>query len=238
MQLRIKSGLRRLWRATDAVQIGLSPRRGTVLDGLTAADLPLLEELQEGVDAAVFEAADDGLGTARRRELVRLLTEAGVLIGTGVGPPLRERLGPAADRLAPDAAIWSVVHSQVGDGWGLLAARSSRHVVVVGAGRLGSTLAGILAAAGVGQVTIGDPRRVTAADLTPGGAGRLDIGRPREEAALDAVRRFGGRAARVGSGPAQWREHRPDLVVLIQHGPPTRPPPGRCSAPICPISRW
>ena len=222
MQLQIKAGLRRVWRETGTLQIGLSRRRGTVIAGLTAADMPLIDRLRDGVDASVFEAADDGLEAARRRELVGLLTEAGVLVGTGVGRPLRDGLGSAAERLAPDAAVWSLVHPDVGDGWGLLAGRAARRVLICGAGRLGSALAGTLAAAGVGELLISDQRRVTAGDLGPGGAGRLDLGRLREEATLDGVRRFGGRAERVAaaSGPVELGSgpDRPDLVVLIEHG--------------------
>jgi bacteriocin biosynthesis cyclodehydratase domain-containing protein len=196
VQLQIKSGLRRVWRETGTLQIGLSRRRGTVISGLTAADVPLIDRLRDGLDASAFEAADDGLEAARRRELVGLLTEAGVLVGTGVGRPVREQLGPAAERLVPDAAVWSLVHPDVGDGWGLLAARATRRVLICGAGRLGSTLASALAAAGVGELLISDQRRVTAGDLAPGGAGGPDVGRLREEAGVDAVRRIGGRAER------------------------------------------
>jgi hypothetical protein len=224
VQLQIKAGLRRVWRETGTLQIGLSRRRGTVIAGLTAADVPLIDRLRDGVDASVFEADDDGLEAARRRELVALLTEAGVLVGTGVGRPLRDGLGSAAERLVPDAAVWSLVHPDVGDGWGLLAARAARRVLISGAGRLGSAVASTLAAAGVGELLISDQRRVTAGDLGPGGAGRPDLGRLREDAALDGVRRFGGQAERAaawsratpaGSGPGAAR---PDLVVLIEHG--------------------
>jgi bacteriocin biosynthesis cyclodehydratase domain-containing protein len=230
VRFQLKPGLRRVWREAGTLQIGLSQRRGTVLAGLTPADVPLLEQLREGVDAAVVEAAGTGPEDVRRRELMALLAGAGVLVGTGVGRPARDGLGPAAERLGPDAAVWSLVHADVGDGWELLAGRAARRVEISGAGRLGSTVATTLAAAGVGELTVGDPQRVTAADLAPAGAGRPDVGRPREEAVLDAVRRFGSRAerarpgaARTGPGNASERpvaddSDRPDLVVLIEHG--------------------
>jgi bacteriocin biosynthesis cyclodehydratase domain-containing protein len=219
VQLQLKSGLRRVWREAGTLQIGLSRHRGTVIAGLTETDVPLIDQLREGVDASVFEADADGLHATRRRELVGLLTEAGVLVGTGVGRPMREGLGPTADRLAPDAAIWSLVHPDVGDGWGLVAARAVRRVLICGAGRLGSTLASTLAAAGVGELLVRDSRRVTAGDLGPGGAGQPDLGRSREEAALDAIRRFGGRAEHgTGFSRTQPAPDRPDLIVLIEHG--------------------
>jgi hypothetical protein len=218
VQLMIKSALRRVWRAADSLQIGLSQRRGVVLDGLRPGDVPLLEQLRDGFDAATLESDDQSLVAARRRELVRLLARAEVLVSTGAGHPPREQLGPAADRLAPDAAIWSVVHPRSGDGWSLVTARAGRRVVIVGAGRLGSILAATLAAAGVGQVAVGDQRQITPGDLIPGGARDVDLGRPREEAALDAVRQLGGQAERVGSAPGRWLEVTPDLVILIEHG--------------------
>jgi hypothetical protein len=218
VQLQIKSGFRRVWREAGSLQIGLSQRRGTVLAGLTPADVPLLEQLREGIDASAVEAFADGLDPERGRELVRLLTEADVLVRDGDGRSGREGLGPAAARLAPDAAIWSVVHPQVGDGWGLLAARGARRVIISGAGRLGSTLAATLAAAGVGHITVEDSRRVTSLDLAPAGAGQTDVGRLREDVAHDVVRRSGGRPGRGGTTPGHWSEGKPDLVVLIEHG--------------------
>jgi ThiF family len=218
VQLQIKSGFRRVWRSGSVLQIGLSQRRGTVLGGLTPDDVRLLERLREGVDALEIDSADPAANTGRGRELVGLLMDAAVLVRNGVEPSMRERLGASADRLAPDAAIWSVVHPQIGDGWGLMAARAARRVVISGAGRLGSSLAATLAAAGVGQVSVGDQRRVTAADLAPGGAGSPDLGRPREDAALDTVRRLGGQAGRIGPAPGRWAEAKPDLVVMVEHG--------------------
>jgi len=220
VQLQIKSGFRRVWREAGSLQIGLSKRRGTVLLGLTSGDLPLLDQLHEGVDASVFESAATGLDAERRRELVKLLLEAGVLIGddSAGGRPGPQGLGPAAQRLVPDAAIWSVVHDQVGDGWRLLGARATRKVLICGAGRLGSTLAATLAATGIGEVAVEDSRRVTAADLAPAGAGRPDLGRLREDVAHAVVRRAGGRPGSPGTSLGQWPAGPPDLVVLIDHG--------------------
>jgi bacteriocin biosynthesis cyclodehydratase domain-containing protein len=218
VQLQLKSGFRRVWRGASTLQIGLSQRRGTVLGGLTPEDVQFLDRLREGVDADEVQTRGPRATGVRHRELVALLAEADVLVRNGTEPPIRERLGAAGERLAPDAAIWSMVHPQIGDGWGLLAGRAARRVIISGAGRLGSTLAATLAAAGVGQVAVADQRRIRAGDLAPGGAGHHDLGRPREEGALEAVRRLGGQARRIGSGPGRWVETKPDLVVLVEHG--------------------
>jgi hypothetical protein len=228
--LRLKPGFRRVWRDPGTLQIGLSRRRGTVITGLTPQDAPLVEALRHGIDPSVPGVLSAYGDPERGQALVRFLGRRGVLSSPGPGTPGPERLGPAAGRLAPDAAVWSVVHPHAGDGWHLLTARAARHVVIHGAGRLGCSLAATLAAAGVGTVVVQDPGRVTAADLAPAGAGLPDLGRPRQAVGQDVVRRAGGHpqpgpprpALPRGLSPARPSSgvfrHRPDLVVLIDHG--------------------
>lgn len=210
MRLQLKPALRRAWRGPGTVQIGVSPRHGTVLEGLTEGDALLLDRLRHGVDP---DRISGGPGPAaapeRSLELVRLLHEAGVLVPARAGRAALARVGPSRERLAADASVWSVVHPPAGDGWEVLARRACRHVAVLGAGRTGTTLAVTLAAAGVGRVSIGDPRPVAAADVAPAGHAEPDIGRRRQDSAADAVRRFGAAGAAAG--------HHPDLAVLVDH---------------------
>jgi hypothetical protein len=151
VHLQIKPGLRTAWRGPDAVQIGLDPRRGALVEGLTPADRGLVEQLAEGLDEAVLPAP--GPSGDRAHRLLALLRQAGVLVGRRAGRAALARLGPEAARLAPDAAVWGVVHPAAGDGWELLAARSGLSVHVVGTGRLAAALVETLAAAGIGAVT-------------------------------------------------------------------------------------
>src|SRR4051812_4488957 len=197
MQIHLKPALRRLWRDPGTVQIGLSMRRGTVVGGLTADDARLLEELRDGVDPAEWQG--------RGRELIDLLTLAGVVVPRGEGRGVPSRDGDAPGRWVPDAAIWSVVHGGGSDGWDVLAGRRAAHVMVRGAGRLGTTLAATLAAAGVGHVTVEDERHVMAADLAPAGAQRRDLGRLRSEVAAEVVVRSGAKAGPPETGPLPVR---------------------------------
>lgn len=215
MQLQIKPGLCQAWRGPQTVQIGLDAEHGTVVDGLTSSDRRLLAQLTAGLDddARDGHGARSWFGDERARELVRLLSDAGVLVRSRAGRAALSRLGAQRHRLAADAQVWSVVHEDAGDGWELLAARAGREVEVVGAGRTGSSLATMLAAAGVGRVRVRDPGPVRPQDVAPAGAGLSDVGRPREEAVRLALHRLGHRPRRTWPpGPRRLGGKAPAVV--------------------------
>jgi hypothetical protein len=91
----------------------------------------------------------------------------------------------------------------------VLTRRQGRAVTVHGASRVGSSLVTLLAAAGVGTVTVEDAGAAQPADLSPAGLGPDDVGARRQDAALRAARRI---APSVRSH--QPVGQRPDLVVL------------------------
>jgi bacteriocin biosynthesis cyclodehydratase domain-containing protein len=153
--LQLKPGLLRVSRGQGAVQIGLAHAHGTILSGLLPDDLALLDRLGDGLDEAELTPADPDPRperTARLRRLVGILTESGALLRVRTGRAALSRLGPDADRLAADAAVWSLIHPDAADGWELLAARTHRTVEIRGEGRTASALAATLTAMGVGTV--------------------------------------------------------------------------------------
>jgi hypothetical protein len=184
MHLQIKPGLRTAWRGPDAVQFGMEPGRGAVVEGLTALDRGLVEQLEEGVDDAALPT--DGPAGERARRLLALLRAGDVLLTRRSGRGVLARVGSAAQRLAPDAAVWGIVHAGDGDGWELIADRGRREVQVIGTGRLAANLADTLTAAGVGSV--------------------LDLTAPPASWPLGSFRATPG-------GPSG---RRPDLVVLVR----------------------
>jgi bacteriocin biosynthesis cyclodehydratase domain-containing protein len=106
--------------------------------------------------------------------------------------------------LATEAANWSVHTTHPTRH--VLRQRHDAAVQVRGSGRVAVAVATVLAAAGVGQVTVHARGSVTAADLGTGyQAG--DLGRSRAEAATDAVRRCAPDVT-VAAG------RQPDLIVL------------------------
>jgi len=160
MRVQIKPGLAQAWRGPGTLQIGLDPARGTVLDGLTDGDRRFLTALEAGLDASPDAGVDASVlvarGTvdaSRARTLLGLLAQTEVLARSGGGrSTAAARLGPGRAALAADAAAWSLVHPEAGDGWELVAARRGRTVEVVGRGRTATALVEALRAAGVGTV--------------------------------------------------------------------------------------
>lgn len=124
--------------------------------------------------------------------LVRRLAGAGLLDDAKGGGPAGDTLRrkkEVLDRLRPDLASLSLTTSEPGEAMSRLTARRSLHVQVRGAGRVGSMIASLLSAAGVGDVDVRDVGRVEPWDVAPGGLPAETIGDRRDEAARRTARR-------------------------------------------------
>ncbi|MCF6745308.1 thiamine biosynthesis protein ThiF [Blastococcus sp. KM273128] len=166
------------------------------LDGRRSRRTVRAEAAGEGVPPDLVDAAVDALRTAG---LVHDLDPADLL---ALDP------GPAAAARAA-VELPSAGSSLGAGGW---RARRRATVVVEGATRVGTPLAAVLAASGVGRVVVRDAGVTTAADAVVGGLTAADEGRPRAVAAADAVRRASP-LTDLGPLPAGLR---PDLVVLTR----------------------
>ncbi|MFF4524603.1 TOMM precursor leader peptide-binding protein [Streptomyces bluensis] len=206
----VKPALRRGWRDLNTVQFGMAPAHALVLgpmDTATGSFLALLDGTR-GLPLLRDEGRRMGLPDGHVDGLVDRLAQSGLLDdATGGGPAadtLRQKAG-LVDRLRPDLAALSLVSPEPGGAMGRLAARRLLRVQVRGAGRVGVTLATLLAGAGVGGVDVRDVGRVEPWDVTPGGLPADAIGERREEAARRAVRRAAParppRAAPSGEDP-------------------------------------
>lgn len=196
----LKPALRRVWRDSTTLQFGLDPERAVVLSGLDLAAARFVEGLDGTSDEAeVLDRAPAlGLGRDRAGRLLELLYRCGVLEDAGAD---RRRLSSLPvtdrDRLGPDLASLSLIGPPTAyprsDGDGGVAAlhrRRSRAVLVVGAGRVGASIASLLAAAGVGHVIPEDPSPARAGDTSPAGLHLEALGARREDAARLAMRRL------------------------------------------------
>lgn len=223
---RIKPALRPLWRDAATLQFGIAAPHAVVVGGMTAADRALLD-LLDGSRATtdVLAAAEtNGVSVARVQALLASLSDAGVLEDTAARLRLTE---DERQRLEPDLASLSLRHRATVAAVDVLDRRRRAGVSIHGTGRVGASVAGLLAAAGVGRIGCVDTAAVRPADLSPGGITAMaDQTRGHAAAeradALSSVSRVEVRMPRdpalavltpVASVPA------PELVASVRHRP-------------------
>lgn len=180
MRPQLKPALPRLWRDPTTLQLGLDPQRALVLSGVDVADLAVLELLdgRRPVEGVVDVARRRGHDPERVRELVEVLLDASALddadagLATGSterGRTIRPVPSAAGSPLEPDLLSLSLIHRAPGAAARVMQARHAATVEVLGAGRLGATIAVLLAAAGIGHLDIDDDGPLRSADVAPGG---------------------------------------------------------------------
>jgi len=200
----LKPGLRLLRRDRTTLQLGLTPGAALVLEGVDELDRRVLDLLDGSRDAGtvVRDAAALGIDPVRATELLDLLRRAGVLDDE---PPAA---GLASQRIAPDALALSLRYPRPGAGPRALRRRAQTAVTVHGGGRVGATVAGLLAAAGIGRVTVLDKGAIRPADLAPGGIRRARPG-TRGDVATGAA------AAAASTEPPTSPARRLDVIAPV-----------------------
>ena len=210
--MRLRTGLHVIWRARDEVQIGTDPRWAVRLTDLTVGEVELLLALGGGESTRSLTTRARALGvtSARLDSLLAVLDRAQLMTREDEGRSIAAT--PLPPGAGPDAATWTRLLAD-GDGDGLLAARHTRVVGLLGAGRLGLSAAVTLAAAGVGSVLVEDDLPVSPADLGVGGYTTRDLGISRRAAAARVLRDVAPQV--LTTAPERTR---PDVMVLVEHG--------------------
>ncbi|AVZ75185.1 hypothetical protein SLUN_26325 [Streptomyces lunaelactis] len=217
----MKPALKRAWRERQTVQFGVTPAHAVMVGPVDTATGALIELLDgtRGMPLLREEARAMGLPEGQVDALVKRLTAAGLLddptAGGAAADALRKRAG-ALDRLRPDLSSLSVVHPEPGGGIRRLAARRAMRVQVQGAGRVGATVAAVLAASGVGRVEVLDGGCTEPWDVAPGGLPAEAVGERREAAARQLVRRSApDRPPRAAESVAAPGRGEPALSLVV-----------------------
>ncbi len=214
MRPALRAGLLPVWRNRDTLQIGVTPRRAIALSGIgtSATVLTLLDGSRDWT--AIIEAAGQaGVPAEAADRVLGLLAGAGAL-AESPARPLSALPADQRGRLAPELATASLAYGDSDGGARTLARRRAACVRVHGAGRVGSGLASLLAAAGVGRIVIEDAEITRPQDLTPAGLSLAELDLPR---AAGTARAIGRIAPEVRTGDSAVQ---PDLVVLAQVSDP------------------
>ncbi|MGW0313871.1 ThiF family adenylyltransferase [Streptomyces flavidovirens] len=220
----VKPALRRAWRDRQTVQFGMTSAHAVTVgpvDTATGSFLGLLDGTR-GLPLLREEGRAMGLPDGRVDDLVTKLTAAGLIDDATAGGAAADALRGRADvfdRLRPDLASLSVVHCEPGDGARRLAARRAMRVQVRGAGRVGATIASVLAAGGVGRVEVMDGGCTERWDVAPGGLSAESVGGQRDVAARQLVRRAAPgrppRAAETAEAAGDAAGGEPGLSLVI-----------------------
>ncbi len=202
--------LTRVWRGSDSLQLGAGTRNPVVLAGVDPRDASFLLSLDGRRDrpGALAHAANLGLTPSRAERLLGLLERGHCLADAATDTHSLASLSPAdRDRLAGDLAALSLVAPVRSLGLAAFARRRAACVEVRGASRVGAAVTGLLAASGVGTVSVVDDEAVRPGDIAPLGPHQGSVGQPRSDAAVAAARRTAPSMRRDANQP-------PDLVVL------------------------
>jgi hypothetical protein len=210
--MKLKSGLRALWRSGKEAQVGCDPGLAVTLRLEHPREFDVLLMLEEDQTPARLRRELERLGGRAERAdaLVRELADGGLLEAGSRNASAELRVEPERrDLVAAEAESRALAG---GDGWRALARRQDQCVSVYGLGRTGAHVALGLAAAGVGRLQLRDRRPVAARDRGQV-FGREHVGVNRAEAVAAVIReRELGCVARVGG---RWRE--PAAAVLVDY---------------------
>ncbi len=205
----LKPGLRVVWRDGQTIQVGVDPRRAVALTGLGRAATGVLHTLDGSRDRAgvIAAARDRGIPAGTADRVIALLAAGDALDAV---PASADGSLPAFARrkFGPELATASLAHRQHDGGAAIIARRRAGHVRVHGAGRIGASVASLLAGSGIGRVSCTDPRPAGLADLAPAGLHHADLGIPAERGAARAIRRIAPGVRTAGA------DRPPDLAVL------------------------
>jgi hypothetical protein len=225
----LKPALRRLWRDPATLQLGIDPAYAVVLGGVDLADASLLDLIDGTRDVAELSAEAQRRGHEPERvdRLMKALGDAAALDDAPATPR------PVDARRAPDLLSLSLLHRAPGEAARVMTARERASVEVLGAGRVGASVAMLLAAAGIGNLDLSDNGPVRQADFAPAGIRSLGS---RQASRADAARALLASAAASPRGgsrsdstvviaptgsivPPEWLgqvRHRPHLPVVIR----------------------
>jgi hypothetical protein len=238
MRPALKPGLRWVWRDRDTLQIGIDSRRAIALTGMRAA-VAVISLLDGSRDRGqvIAAAADHGIQAEAADRIIALLTAAGTLCdfpaSTMATLPDDVRV-----RLAPELATASLAHGDGDGGARVLVRRQAAAIRVHGTGPVGSCVASLLTASGIGRVvSVGPvtdspppspqlPRPPEVGDWPPATASPTGTPRIASRDTLRIAPRTTPRTAasrethQTASGETHWMAlspagRRPDLAVLV-----------------------
>jgi len=203
MRPALKPGLLPVWRDRDTLQIGIDSRRATALTGMrsAAAVIGLLDGSRDR-GQVIAAAMERGIEAEAADRVITLLTVAGTLCDFPAST-IATLPDDSRARLSAELATASLAHGDADGGARVLVRRQGAIIRVHGTSQVGSCIASLLTASGIGRVV---------------SVGQAVSGMSRQ--AQEPGDWPPAPAGRAPQGPRNRGAQRPDLAVLIgQHDP-------------------
>ena len=152
MRPALKPGLRWVWRDRDTLQIGIDSRRAVALTGMrsAAAMISLLDGSRDR-GQVIAAAADLGIQAEAADRVITLLAAAGTLCDFPAST-MATLPYDARARLASELATAALAHGDGDGGARVLVRRQGAIIRVHSTGQVGSCIASLLTASGIGRV--------------------------------------------------------------------------------------
>lgn len=147
-----------IWRTDDLLQFGTDPARARAMP-CRPAEHTWLTGLDGGqdLDGTFAQAARSGIDARTAHHLFQALADAAAFEDAGQDvPELRTATVAERSRLAPDVAAIGIALGPPSAGTSAMSVRRRSRVEVRGSGRVGGAVAVLLAATGIGAVSIED----------------------------------------------------------------------------------
>lgn len=215
-KLAIKSGVHVLWRNKNEIQIGIDPKKSLVLDAGIGKNILELCDGTRTFENVLDQMSELSGNRETIQNLLSLLSDKGLLVEQGNFQS--DEVSRKRKTILHDTDARLLAERDLSNPSGTLANRLSADIHIHGAGRLGMTIAMLLATGGFQKIFVKDDTRVTARDLSAWGASRIDIGLRRDKVAMQLIERVQmGATQRTGNGhetePLRLKILAPDCVA-------------------------
>ncbi len=197
-KLAIKSGVHILWRNKHEIQIGIDPTKSLIVDAQIGKRILELCDGTRTMQNVIDEMTQVASGRETICNLLNLLSNQGLLVGQEDFQSSEISIKKNAVLHNSDARF--LAQRDLSHPATNFTNRLSADIHIYGGGRLGMTIALLLATGGFQKIFVKDEQLITASDLSAWGASRIDIGMRRDKVAMQLIERVqAGATQRTGS---------------------------------------
>ena len=209
--LAIKSGVHILWRNKNEIQIGIDPSKSLIVEAQIGKHILELCDGTRTMQNVIDEMKQGVSSHETIRNLLKLLCEHGLIVEQGNFQS--NEISIKKNAVLHNSEARFLAQRDLSNPSGVFANRLSADIHIYGAGRLGMTIALLLATGGFQKIFVKDDQVTTASDLSAWGASRIDIGMRRDKVAMQLIERVQAGATQRMGNSQNTEAHRLRILV-------------------------